>query len=622
MICVPNGFFANFASIQSIGVIQSYRTDIDGLRAIAVVSVILFHFGYLPNGYLGVDVFFVVSGYLITGILFESSGKDGFSLWHFFERRIRRILPLVLLTSSVALLLGLAFMLPDDLENLCQSVVATHFSANNILLYVTHSDYWAVQNEYKPLMHTWSLGIEEQFYFLYPFMFLLLRKGKRRFLIPALVVLTAVSLGFFLLQHDPSKKFYFIQYRFFELAIGGIAVRAGSRLTTGSVVLPLLSLAALLFILTFGMGNADGNMFLVVSASAAVLVTGRLHFSNNGVYTRLLSNTLMSRIGKISFSLYMWHYIVIVFARYAFVESIRPAVAILLAAVIAILSVVSYRFVERPFRDKNRITTKWAMLILGMALATTSGVAFHVYRIGGIVRDVPELGLSTSNLPKSRNFFNTGHNIHSSYNEAIWKFDRPFENNGKIKVLVAGNSFARDFCNVLLESAFKHEIELRYYDLYHYASADEILTRFRQADVIFITTRKTLSKRNFDQLAKAYKFDPDKAHVVGTKDFGNSNGVAYNQEKGPEFCTSYRMPMKKGVWESNSQSKKEHGKRYIDLIGLIADRKGNVPVFTPDCRFISQDTQHLTRFGAAYFGELLQPQLERIFVHPKRPGER
>jgi len=151
---------------------KKYRKDIDGLRAYAVIVVIIFHLGFLPNGYLGVDIFFVISGYLITSIIYKQLLDDSFSVYRFYQRRIKRIIPLLLFISTFAFILGLIFMLPDDLENLAQSVVSSNLSANNILMLITSSDYWAVKNEYKPLMHTWSLGIEEQYYLIYPFILL------------------------------------------------------------------------------------------------------------------------------------------------------------------------------------------------------------------------------------------------------------------------------------------------------------------------------------------------------------------------------------------------------------------------------------------------------------------
>ena len=174
-----------------------YRTDIDGLRALGVISVILFHLGILKNGYLGVDVFFVISGYLITSIVYKELEINVFSISSFYERRIRRIIPLLLFTSLCAFILGLIFMLPDDLENLCQSVFASNFSANNILMLITSSDYWAVKNDFKPLMHTWSLGIEEQFYLFYPLIFFFLKGKNVKIILYVLFGLTLVSLSFF-----------------------------------------------------------------------------------------------------------------------------------------------------------------------------------------------------------------------------------------------------------------------------------------------------------------------------------------------------------------------------------------------------------------------------------------
>ena len=161
---------------------KTYRTDIDGLRAIAVLSVILFHLGYLSNGFLGVDVFFVISGYLITGLVYKEVEHNKFSILRFYERRIRRIVPLVLFTTFTAFAIGMLVMLPNDLENLCQAVIASNLSANNILMFITSADYWALHNDYKPLMHTWSLGIEEQFYLLYPVILFFLKGDRKRFI--------------------------------------------------------------------------------------------------------------------------------------------------------------------------------------------------------------------------------------------------------------------------------------------------------------------------------------------------------------------------------------------------------------------------------------------------------
>ena len=196
-----------------------YRSDIDGLRAYAVIAVIIFHLGLLPNGYLGVDIFFVISGYLITSIVYKGLTNNNFSIWKFYESRIRRIIPLLLLITTISFLIGIFFMLPDDLENLAQSVVASNFSANNILMLITSSDYWATKNEYKPLMHTWSLGIEEQYYLIYPFLLLLVFKLRSNLVFHFLVLISLISIVLFIFYGNPASRFYLLQYRFSALLL-------------------------------------------------------------------------------------------------------------------------------------------------------------------------------------------------------------------------------------------------------------------------------------------------------------------------------------------------------------------------------------------------------------------
>ena len=202
---------------------MKYRNDIDGLRALAVISVVLFHLGYFKNGYLGVDVFFVISGYLITRIIYTESLNNDFSIIRFYERRVRRIIPLVLFTTFVTFVIGLFIMLPSDLEDLSQSIITSNLSVNNILMYITSNDYWGGSNDFKPLLHTWSLGIEEQFYLIYPLIFIFFYGKRIKYILPILTILTLLSILAFSFQDIPSKKFYFLQYRFFELSIGGLA---------------------------------------------------------------------------------------------------------------------------------------------------------------------------------------------------------------------------------------------------------------------------------------------------------------------------------------------------------------------------------------------------------------
>ena len=232
--------------------------------------------------------------------------------------------------------------------------------------------------------------------------------------------------------------------------------------------------------------------------------------------------------------------------------------------------------------------------------------------VGGNIKNVPELGINKSNRPTQLNFFSSQSNINIQYNEDIRALDKPFSDNkqgiaiksDKVKVLVLGNSFGRDVANVLLESSFKDSIEVRYSDLVS-KSDDELKNRFNNADFIFFG-----SNYPSKELIAKYNIDINKVWIIGTKDFGNSNGIHYNRKI--EDYSKYRTFMKTGVLGSNQNLKKEWGEKYIDLIGLIADPRGKVLVFTPDGKFISQDTVHFTKFGAMFFARLLDSKFREI----------
>ncbi|WP_197086667.1 acyltransferase family protein [Sphingobacterium sp. IITKGP-BTPF85] len=374
---------------------KNHRKDIDGLRAVAVISVIIFHLGFLPFGYLGVDVFFVISGYLITKIIYTETVSDSFSIVEFYLRRIRRIIPLVLFVIIIALCIGIPVMLPDDLENLSQSIIATNFMANNILLLITTGNYWDAVNEFKPLMHTWSLGVEEQFYFIVPLIFLILRKERIKW---ALWILSFLALLSFLLYILPfgkeASKFYLIQYRFFEIAFGGIlAIIFQDRL----IKFPARFIILFLLLLLLGINvniQAQWTLILVVFLTGILLITKRSKFE--GI---LLENKYVQFIGKISFSLYMWHQIVLGFGRYFVFSTVKTFSSLFsIILVTFLLSVFTFYFIERPFRDKKKVGTKKLLLTVVLATIFTSGISFYLYSIKGVIRDVTELNLFKSEV--------------------------------------------------------------------------------------------------------------------------------------------------------------------------------------------------------------------------------
>ena len=424
-----------------------YRTDIDGLRALAVVSVILFHLGFLPNGYLGVDVFFVISGYLITSIVYRESEQDKFSITHFYMRRIRRIIPLVLFISAVAFVLGLWLMLPDDFENLCQAIVASNVSANNILMYITSSDYWAVKNEYKPLMHTWSLGIEEQFYLLYPFLFYFFTGSRVHRVKYILVALTALSLGAFLLQDNVAAKFYFIQYRFFELAIGGLGAilfrdAVVKNYQTGRVLLYVL-LALVAVILYFPIiASNDARVLLTTLLTVGLLIVGKEYFDKDPALPEadVQSDRALHRHDQLQ-PLYVAPARFLPSPATPSWDEITPAWAVVLCALTFVLSVATYYGIENTFRQRRVMATRTVLITTTAAFLVTTIGSFYVYTLGGVVRDYPMLGLTSAEVAREQKFLSGVGGIHIRYNERIRELDRGFDDLDKINTLVMGNSF-------------------------------------------------------------------------------------------------------------------------------------------------------------------------------------
>ena len=196
----------------------------DVLKGIAIIAVVLYHLGVCQYGYLGVDIFLVFAGYITMSSVYKSLNKNkGFK--DFILSRVSRLLPLLLIASTFTLLFGSLFMLPDDLENLSQSIIATEFFGNNILQCITTHNYWDVVNEYKPLMHTWYVGLIMQYYLIIPFLYFLLVKNltiAKKVLLTLNLVVLFFSLVLYLFVGEPAEKFYYLPYRLFEFSIGAL----------------------------------------------------------------------------------------------------------------------------------------------------------------------------------------------------------------------------------------------------------------------------------------------------------------------------------------------------------------------------------------------------------------
>lgn len=367
----------------------AYRPDLDGLRAIAVLSVTAFHLSLhlLPGGYLGVDIFFVLSGYLITNIVWREALNREFTFARFYERRVRRIMPALLFLLIVVSPCAILLLLPIDLIGYAKSALASlAFSAN--LYFWRDTDYFAQIAAYKPLLHLWSLGVEEQFYIVFPLFLILCVRWRRSAVVPLTSILVLLSLladAFSGRLGISGAAFYVLPARAWELGAGALlALAGGPRISKAWLRQTLAAVAAVLLIVSLGLSDnwLHGLMppaVLAVGGSTLVVFLGG---TRESWLNRLLSTSLMVWIGLISYSLYLWHWPILVFAHYYLVRPILSPTQIVIAlALMFALATASWRWVERPFRNRSMpigsVLFRVASGCVVVAVAAAAALASH-----------------------------------------------------------------------------------------------------------------------------------------------------------------------------------------------------------------------------------------------------
>lgn len=336
---------------------HKYRADIDGLRAIAVLAVVLYHYGIggLKGGFVGVDVFFVISGFLITGIIHSEMQRGEFTLARFYERRARRIFPALFAMLLATMVAGWFLLLPSDLEWLGKASIATVLFFSNVL-YLLKSGYFDSTSDFNPLLHTWSLGVEEQFYLGLPVLMMLLARFWTRGLIKTLAVLALLSfVACVVMQPIVAKAVFFLSpFRAWELLLGsllGIGAIPAIRHKAARNGVAIVALVALLGSIAFmreGIDFPGWKAAIPVLATAALLHVG---LSGGSRVNDALAWKPLVFVGLISYSLYLWHWPLLVLLKYRNgMQPLTVSTGLLLLAVALVLAVVSYYAVERPFR--------------------------------------------------------------------------------------------------------------------------------------------------------------------------------------------------------------------------------------------------------------------------------
>ncbi len=445
--------------------VLAYRRDIDGLRAIAVLAVVLFHFGVpgVTGGFVGVDVFFVISGFLITSIIWRERQAGRFSFVEFWARRARRILPALFVMIVATLVAGWFLLAPKDYEELGR---AAHYQVifTSNLLFARQHGYFEAASDIKPLLHTWSLAVEEQFYILFPLLLTLLSSRLKHWRLALFgVLLVSFGMSVWAVEHEPQKAFFLLHLRAWELLAGAmLAVLPAREWRASPALAQWVSLGAMGLILIAVFGFDSQTAFPGAAALLPVLGVVGLIWANGQQYTwvgRLLSSKVMVGLGLISYSWYLWHWPVFVYANYAAVDGLSATELGALMLLSLVLGYLSWRFVETPFREKRLLATRKAILVaaaVGILSIGLTGVALR--KADGVPSRLSEQALRYAQAKKWSPELMACMADKDTPDERLFCHFGP--KNPAVSALVWGDSHATALIPALEIGAKKHDISL------------------------------------------------------------------------------------------------------------------------------------------------------------------
>jgi peptidoglycan/LPS O-acetylase OafA/YrhL len=377
-----------------VGKTSHYRPDIDGLRALAVLAVVLFHYQVpgFRGGFVGVDVFFVISGFLITGLIHGEMQEGRFSLRQFYVRRIRRIFPaLFALMIAATIAAGLIFF-PNSFVRFGRSLLATAFFGANFEFW-HEAGYFDVAAEQKPLLHLWSIAVEEQFYLIFPALLLLIGARSKPRLLLAVGAIFVASLAFSIwsARHATSAGYYLLLSRMWELMLGAVLALGAAPSFTSLPLREGVSVAGLLLIALGVFAYSPRTPFPGAAALAPCLGTAFIIASGNtAALNRVLSFRPVVFVGLISYSLYLWHWPVYVFARAALFHPLTPAQTAVLIGLSFVLAALSWKFIEQPFRNRSFRWPRPALFgAAAAAMATAAACALLILNTRGLPQRFP-----------------------------------------------------------------------------------------------------------------------------------------------------------------------------------------------------------------------------------------
>lgn len=628
-----------------------YRADIDGLRAVAVISVLFYHFGVMgfSGGFVGVDVFFVISGFLITQLLYVEIQEERFSFVEFYGRRARRLFPAFFFVIVMSFITAYILFTPEHMARFSGSVVYALGSMSNFYFW-GESGYFDASANIKPLLHTWTLGVEEQFYFVWPFILFFLVKNTYKAAAPIFLFTAGVISLFYserLLSSQPDAAFYLVPFRVFEFVMGGVLVWLIRFKTKNRIVSESISVIGLAMIVYAVLSYTDATLFPGVGALLPCLGAAMIIYNTESkIIGKLLSNGMMVKVGLISYSLYLIHWPVIVFYKYYKFDinnSLTSYEVITLLVAIFVAALLMHKYIEIPFRKKTCQGKTISAAAFGFICAISSVMlmipAASSWASGGWLWRYADL----SDIARNELRVNNDDFKLYAYKKIIELDKKPFSNNSKKKVLIIGDSQAGDFINMIYENKFHETVDLsaivigakcqpvfldtesedKYiplkYEKVCNAQRNKYIesNKLNQADVVVLAA----SWRRWGVAALGNTVDKlrglgiKEVYVVGPKAQGESGQTLlarFGRRDGLEEFSSARRDV--GSKRMSTALELGVGYFYINILEHICPEKEYCHVLTPSDKVIFYDKSHVTPEGAQYIGRILYDSGELAFL--------
>ena len=589
-----------------------YRPDIDGLRGISVILVVLFHCNipYFGSGFYGVDIFFVISGYLITKIILKEINANDFSFSNFYERRLRRIIPALYAILLLLCIYSFTIQAPYFAKDLSQSIFFTSIFFQNFLNIYEAAQYFSLDYDYKSLGHTWSLSIEEQFYLIFPFFLLILFKknlSKYFFTITIFLIFIFLIAYFYLSLNIPNINFYLTFTRFWEILFGVLICSFNKKNKINSTNISDIGLFLMFSILIMEQIIGHEDIFRVFLVLSIYLI---IKYKNEKTISyKILTNKLLVFIGLISYSLYLWHVPIFSIFRSHFDYNLDYYEKFFLILLTLIISILSYKFIEKPFRNKKNFNKK---IIFNTSII--GAIIFCIYGYFGHYTNGYE-SIKIKKIPEDRKKF------YVSFNKERKKLEKnkfSISENAETKIFLIGDSVAGDISHALnYNNVYSDRFTLNgpcFKEIVKYKIAckkklKDIINSARKFDLTIISSDfvNETSELGAIELLKLLQNENINTKIMGSLNFQFMSTVSYQFAKydyKEDFNKYLFRKLNPKLKKSNDVFEKLIPNDFINKVSLFCnynEKKCNI--YKKNYKPIIFDTKHFTLEGHKILGK-------------------